>query len=114
MRNYWKGLDLFEKILIGVIFFLVIHSAYLHLKNKSLENQIFKVVQESKEEKEDSLKVAKENIKTIVKKKRVRTKSVQKKAKEIDKKLKQDENEINNSNVTDDDIINFITKHQKR
>lgn len=106
--------NLFEKILIGIIFFLVIHSGYLHFKNKSLENQIFKVVQENKKEKEDSLKVAKKIIKTIVKKKRVRTKTVQKKAKEIDEKLKQNEKDINNSDVTDDDIANFISKHQKR
>lgn len=114
MKLLGKQLGLFEKVLMGILVFLAVNSAYLHFKNWRLQNQLFNVVEDSKKEKQDSLKVVKKNITAIANKRRKRTKAVQLKSKEIDLKLKQDEKEINSSDVTDDDIADFITKHKER
>lgn len=108
--KFWKDLSLTGKIVLVVILVLVVKSIindYTILKLREKLNLIeVKVYQ-------DSVKSKQLEVKKIISNNKQRTKIVYKKSKEIDLKKTQDEKDINNSDITDDDIKRFITNYKR-
>ncbi len=62
----------------------------------------------------DSIDKLNLQIKDLSIKLKTKTKNIQKGSKDINDKLKQDEKDIDNSIVNDDELKNFISKHENR
>lgn len=109
--NFWNNLSRTSKLLLIAVMILFLGLVYFGSSKMYYKYKYFKTV-------ENELKVAKNEIKnknnlidSIIANSKNHTKTVRKKAISIDTKLKQDEQTIDNNNVSDDALNEFIAKH---
>lgn len=105
-----KKVKLLIVVIIAVTVFGVVQMVKLELAVRS-QNKMLQTKIEQLETNVNTLTHQKDSLINVGLK---TTKRVKKASSTIDKKLKQDEKTIDNSTITDDDIADFIAKHQKR
>lgn len=75
--------------------------------------QYFKQVEQNYNTAKDSISSLNNKIKDLTQKQQILTEKAQKQARSINDKLKQDENTIDNRNVTDDELLEFLSRYDQ-
>lgn len=112
--SYIKHQSLQFKILLGITGLMFILLTGYAIKLSYANYLLVKFQKEKITELESQLTISEENTKKIISRGKKKTNSINNSQIEIDKKLKQDEKTIDNDSISDDDIREFLTKHQKR
>lgn len=98
-----------EKILVAVI---VIYAMVVTFENNKIESLYNAEIEKNITIVNDSIDTLNLRIKNLTQKQQIRTKNVQKESNDINEKLKQDEKIIDDSNISDDELADFIAKHE--
>lgn len=111
--GWFKSLNPLSKFLVIVFILLLSALAVQSGRLARSEYKRLKSIEKKYEEAEKRVEESEKKETEIVKKNFKKTTESKEKNESINEKLKEDEKVIDNSNVSDGDILDFITKHQK-
>ena len=103
-----------EKILISIVVLLIIYAAVTTFEKLKFESKYNSEVEKGITVINDSIDALNLQLKDLTLKQQNWTENVQKQSNDIHNKLKSDEETIDNSVVTDNELADFIAKHENR
>lgn len=105
--NFWYKLNITSKLLLVAVIFLLLWG----LKMSIYKYKYFKSIEKERDELVKKSDVLNYKIDSLIVLSKKSTKIAKKRAINIDKKHNNDVKEIINSDVTDDELNSFITRH---
>ena len=114
IKHWFNRQDLKTKLFIVVCFIGLAYLMYLGAGKAYYKYKYFKQLETEVLQKNKRIEELENTVSKQLEIGEITTIKVKKSKIAIDKKLKEDEKIINNSTISDDDIANFIAKHQKR
>jgi hypothetical protein len=109
---FWKKRTTLEKLFLVIIAVGFIYGSVVTVQKGIYKYKYFKEIERDYKTVKDSIKVLNLRIKDLTQKQQTKTSVTKKKSKAINDKLKQDEAIIDNSNLDDDELNAYISKHE--
>lgn len=114
IKHWWLGLNATSKVLSLLLILAIGYGIYTYSGKALYKYRYFKALETQVETLRDSILRYEIRVTNLIESGKKDTEKTKKQSALIDKKLKEDEETIDNSTISDDDIVEFITKHQKR
>lgn len=114
MITFWTNRTTTEKILIFFLIVAIGYGVFLGIQNDLYVRSRAKELKQENADLKLEIKSYNQQEARILKKAKKTTNKLKSEKDLIDKNLKQDENKIDATGITDDDIADFIAKHQQR
>lgn len=112
--TFWTKRTTTEKVLIIFLMVAIGYGVYLGIQNDLYVRSRAKELKQENADLKLEIKSYHQQEARILKNAKKTTNKAKAQKDLIDKNLKQDENKIDASGITDDDIADFIAKHQQR
>lgn len=112
--NYWRKQTGKERIFLILVFLLLVLAAQQTISKAWYKYKYFKEVENNYNELLLTIEEANKAEELIIASNKEQTIKAKKKSSDIDLKLKADEKIIDNSDVSDNELLEFLSKHQKR
>jgi len=111
--NYWRSQTGKEKLFLIVIFLVVVFAIQKGISAAVYKYKYFKEVENNYNELLNTIEEANKAEELIIKNHKEQTIKTNKKSSEIDLKLKTDEKIIDNTDVSDLELLEFLSKHSR-
>lgn len=110
--SFWKSRTSLEKVLLIITTIAVLFGTTYFIKSAWLQYKYYKEIEKDYKIAQDSIEALHVRVKKLSEKQETITRSIGKRSRSINDKLKQDEKTIDNSNPGDDELLDFIAKHE--
>lgn len=112
--SFWKSRTSLEKLLLLVTVIALIFGFTYLVRFTISEYKYYKSIEKDYKIAQDSIEALHVRVKILSEKQEIITTAISKKSKSINDKLQNDEAIIDNSNPDDDELLEFIAKHEQR
>ena len=113
LYKWFKSQTLASKLIISILLVISIYAIVVTIQKGIYKYKYFKAIEKEYKIAVDSIEAKNLLIKKLSEQQEKRTKNFKDKSKATNDKLKKDEETIDNSVISDDDLSDFIAKHEK-